>query len=429
MNCCVYGLWHLGTVISVGLAKVGHTVIGLDDDPAVITNFSAGKAPIFEPGVEDLLREELASGAIRFTTDPAALKDADIVWISFDTPVDDEDRADVDHVLKRVQRIFPAIPANATVLISSQVPIGSTAALARQYAEQYPERGVTFAYSPENLRLGNALNVFLEPDRVVIGISAERDRDRLAALFAPITDKLEWMSVESAEMTKHALNAFLGLSIAFMNEIAILCERTGADAAEVERGLKSEMRIGPRAYLRPGAAFAGGTLARDLVFLGQLGSQHETALPVLNGALASNQAHKLWAYHALKLQLGDLSGKQIAILGLTYKAGTSTLRRSTSLDLCRALLQEGAIVTAYDPKADPLPDDLANVQVKGSALEALTGSHAAVIATEWAEFRDMTLADCQRVMAQVVIIDPNRFVAAQLGGAEHYLSVGRTTTK
>jgi UDPglucose 6-dehydrogenase len=247
---------------------MGHQVVGLDLDAVVVASLRDGKAPIFEPGLDVLLRSGLDTGHLQFIDQPAALPaDVELVWVTYDTPVDTYDVADVDFVFTQLEASLPHLPAGATVLVSSQLPVGSVRRLQNLAADTCPDKRLGFASSPENLRLGKAIDVFLKPDRVVVGTRSERDKRRIAAALQPIDAKVEWMSVESAEMTKHAINAFLATSVVFANEIAIMCEQVGADAKEVERGLKSEQRIGPKAYLGPGGAFAGGTLARDIEFL------------------------------------------------------------------------------------------------------------------------------------------------------------------
>ncbi|MBA3872819.1 MAG: UDP-glucose/GDP-mannose dehydrogenase family protein, partial [Anaerolineae bacterium] len=267
MEICVVGLWHLGMVTAACMAKIGHHVTGYDADKDLIEKLQAGETPLFEPGLKDLIQAGITTGNLQFSAEAAAVAQAELVWVTYDTPVDENDVADVDFVVDQVTHLLPFMRQDTLVLISSQLPVGTTARLEAAYHTANPNGSITFAYSPENLRLGNAIRVFMEPDRIIIGIRHETDKVRIAEALKPITNNIEWMSAESAEMTKHALNAFLATSVAFMNEIATLCEQVGADAREVERGLKSEVRIGPRAYLRPGGAFAGGTLARDLVFL------------------------------------------------------------------------------------------------------------------------------------------------------------------
>ena len=273
MKVAVLGLWHLGSVTAACLAAAGHSVSAFDPAPGTVAALAAGRLPVAEPGLAELITRGIQLGALRFTSDlPAAVRDAEVVWITFDTPVDEDDVADVAFVERQVEAAFPYLAEGSVVLCSSQLPVGTIGRLEQAWLRAAGGRTVSFACSPENLRLGKAIDVFTNPDRIIVGVRDDRTRARVQALLQPITDRIEWMSVESAEMTKHAVNAFLATSVTFINELAALCERTGADAKEVERGLKTERRIGPHAYLSPGGAFAGGTLARDVTFLRSLGS-------------------------------------------------------------------------------------------------------------------------------------------------------------
>ena len=429
MKVCVLGLWHLGTVTAACLASGGHDVIGLDFDPSVVFGLAAGKPPLFEPGLEDLVNAGLASGRLRFTTDAVgAAGDADIVWVAYDTPVDVDDRADADYVTKRAARLFPHLRDEALVLISSQVPVGTTRQLEQTFASVSRGRTVGFGYSPENLRLGKAIDRFRHPDRVVVGVRSAADRDRVAGLLRPFTERIEWMSVESAEMTKHALNAFLATSVTFINEIAALCEQVGADASEVEQGLKSEERIGPKAYLSPGSAFAGGTLARYVVFLSQLGQARGVATHLLASVKTSNDAHRQWAQQRLEQLLDGVSGKTVAVWGLTYKPGTDTLRRSSSIELCQWLVEHGASVRAHDPAVKTLPLDLVGrVALADSALSAIDGASALVVSTPWPEYRQVAAGDVAERMVRHLILDASRFTDETLGSEAgiEYVSVGK----
>jgi UDPglucose 6-dehydrogenase len=430
VNVCVVGLWHLGTVTAACLAASGdHHVTGLDFDPSVIAYLSTGTPPLFEPGLEALVQSALASGHLAFTTDVAtAIQNADVVWIAYDTPVDDDDRMDVEFVVERTARLFSHLADNQLVLISSQVPVGTTHRIERMFASEAPSRTVTFGYSPENLRLGKAIDAFTHPDRIVIGVRTEADRVKASRLLRPFSDHIEWMSVESAEMTKHALNAFLASSITFINEIAALCERVGADATEVESGLKSEARIGPKAYLSAGGAFAGGTLARDVVFLSHLGEIHGVPTHMLSSIKASNDAHRHWAERRLSEVLGDVAESTVAVWGLTYKPGTDTLRRSSAVELCEWLRTRGAAVRAHDPAVRNLPRELsAYVQLADSALDAADGASALVVATPWPEYRDLAAVDVVARMARPLVLDASRFLDATLGASAdiEYLSVGK----
>lgn len=428
MTVGVVGLWHLGCVTAASLAQGGHDVVAVDFDAATVAGLREGRAPIAEPGLDDAIKAGVDADRLHATDDAAQLGACDIVWITYDTPVDDDDHADVQFVIGQVERILPALRRDALVLISSQVPVGTTARLEAVMRATRPDVAVTFGYSPENLRLGKALSVFQQPDRVVVGLRHEADRARVIELLAPFTSRIEWMSVESAEMTKHALNAFLATCVTFANEVATLCEVTGADAKEVERGLKSESRIGPGAYLSPGGAFAGGTLARDLMFLSALANQHGRPTRLLSAAKDSNDAHKQWATHRLRLELDDLRGHRIAVWGLTYKPGTDTLRRSSSVELCRSLHAHGATVVAHDPAIRTLPADLAAVMTLAStALEAVAGASALVVATGWPEYRSIDAAAVRAAMPRPTVLDSGRFLAASLGADAgiRYVTVGQ----
>jgi len=430
MNVAVFGLWHLGCVTAACLAAAGHEVTALDLDRALVDGLAAGVPPLFEPGLEDLVRSALAAGRLHVTSDVAAAGTAEIVWITCDTPVDDEDRADVEWVVERVAALFPHLRDGAVVLVSSQLPVGTIRRLEKMFQPAAGRRRVGFACSPENLRLGGAIEAFTRPDRIVVGVRSDYDRSSVERLLRPLTERIEWMTVESAEMTKHALNAFLATSIAFVNEVAALCEQVGADAGEVARGLTSDARIGPRAYLSPGAAFAGGTLARDVMFLSQLGDREGIATRLLSSVKASNDQHRRWAQRRLTDLLGDLHGKTIAVWGLTYKPSTDTLRRSSAVELCVWLHAQGARVHAHDPAVRELPAELAaSIHLAASALTAVEQAHALVVSTAWPAYRDLDAADVLRRMSGRVVLDANRFLA---GGFERepavtYLSVGKRT--
>jgi UDPglucose 6-dehydrogenase len=427
MKIAVAGLWHLGSVTAACLAQAGHDVIGYDADHATIQSLNQNKAPVFEPGLDELIASVQAAGKLSFSSECQALKQADIVWVTFDTPVDDNDIADVAAVTGKVEEFFPYLKNNTLILISSQLPVGTTHKLMIQCTASYPEKNITFAVSPENLRLGKAIQVFTQPDRVVVGVQSEQDKQRVAALLKPITDNIIWMSIESAEMTKHALNAFLATSVVFINELATLCERVGADARDVERGLKSEERIGPKAYLRPGGAIAGGTLARDVNFLVQIGEQQDVNTPLFSSLLQSNQHHKQWSCQRVLNVLKDLRNKTITTLGLTYKAGTDTLRRSTAVETCKWLHEQGARVIAFDPAVRVLPEDLRGViDLKASLEEALQASDGVVIATEWPEFSALSADKVVNHMREARVFDASGFLIKTLGNDQRiqYFSVG-----
>jgi len=427
MKVCVQGLWHLGSVTAGCLASVGHEVVGLDFDEQVIRDFRSGKPPISEPGLEEMILANLDSGRLRFISGPEELpNNIELLWVAYDTPVNEDDEADVDFVISQIKMVLPYLPNNLTVLVSSQVSVGSIRQMEAIADKHCAEKSLSFVCAPENLRLGKALELFLKPDRVVVGLRADRDRERIEKLLAPITSRIEWMSVESAEMTKHAINAFLATSIAFTNEIAVVCEMVGADAKEVERGLKSEQRIGPKAYLSPGSAFAGGTLARDIEFLKVVSQGYQLSIPLLESVKTSNDLHKTWVRRKLKTLLPNLKGVVVVVWGLTYKPGTDTLRRSLAVELCNWLIAQGARVRVHDPLVKKLPVDWKDcVQRFEEALEALEGAKVLVVGTEWPGYKDISKDSVSGIAPGLVVLDPNRFLSSLGTGTPlRYISVG-----
>lgn len=428
MKVGVIGLWHLGSVTAACVADAGFQVLAYDSDNAVIKNLQAGHAPLFEPGLNELIQKNLQNKNLQFSNNLADLAATDILWVTLDTPVNADDEADVEFVINQVKATFPYLSQTKVILISSQLPVGSTQRLAKLYAEMFPEKKMSFACSPENLRLGKAIEVFTKPDRIIVGTNTGEDKKILEQLFKVFSSNIVWMSVASAEMTKHALNAFLATSVVFINELASLCERVGADAAEVEQGLKSEVRIGPKAYLRPGGAFAGGTLARDITYLIDIGKQQTLPTKLFSAVLESNHAHKEWSQRKLLQLLKDLPGKKIAVLGLTYKPGTDTLRRSTAIETCQWLKEQGVTINAHDPAVKQLPAELAEyIQLQPSVTAALKDADAALISTEWPDFMQLTADDFITHLRQPLLVDPSGFLAKNMAADKRvkYFSVGK----
>ena len=422
LKIVVAGLWHLGSVTAACCARY-FQVTGLDFDKPTIDRLNAGKAPLFEPGLDELLAAGIGQKRLGFSADPkTACAGADVLWVTEDTPVDDHDVSDVDAVLGKLRRCLPHLSSGALVMISSQLPVGTC----RKLEAEFPQ--FHFACVPENLRLGRALDAFEKAERFVVGLRSNVKKPVIEALLAPFTPQVLFMRTESAEMVKHALNSFLGVSITFINEIARLCEHLGADAKEVSAGLKSDARIGPRSYLGPGGPFAGGTLARDVVTLTRLAAEEQEPVFVIPAIKSSNDEHRGWAWRKLQGRLGDVRGRTVAILGLVYTPNTDTLRRSAAVELCRRLLSAGARVQAFDPAVHSARPELASIPTVASIEEAMRGADAAVICTEWPVFREAPWASLVSLLRQpAVIVDANRFLDAQLRpipGVDH-VSVGR----
>jgi len=420
MTITVLGLWHLGSVTAACMAR-HHRVTGLDFDELVLANLRAGRAPLHEPGLDALLATGLASGNLTFSVDVAVATQADALWVCYDTPVDADDCSDLNWVMSRVDRVLPALRPGTVVLLSSQLPVGTCALLAKQHPS------LQFACSPENLRLGKAIEAFEKPARIIVGAASAPARQVLEIMLAPLGAPLVWMRPESAEMVKHALNSFLALSVAYINEIAALSETVGADAQEVAAGLKSDPRIGPRAYLAPGGPFAGGTLARDVVTLTQLGQEKNLPLALIPAIKESNDRHRGWAFRKIQATLAGVPYPIVAVLGLAYTPNTSTLRRSAAVELCRQLLAAGMSVQAYDPLIRTADAEHRDIPLAGAAADALRGAHAVVICTEWPEFREYPWPVLLAGMARPVVVDANRLVEKAVAAVPGvvYLTVGR----
>ena len=426
MKVTVYGLGHLGGVTAACLAGAGHDVVGLDPDEDVVRGLGSGRPRIDEPGLADRIALGLRAGRLSFTSEPQqALRDAEVLWVAFDTPLNERDEPDAAWVRARLEAIAGSVRPGTLVLVSSQAPVGFTASLERDWAG----RGLRFACAPENLRVGQAVESFERAERVVVGIRGDADRGPLRGLLDPLGARIEWMSVESAEMTKHALNAFLATSVAFANEVARVCDAVGADARAVERALRSDPRIGPRAYLSPGGGFAGGTLARDLRALTGLAGGMKIATPLLEAVLASNEAHGAWLREKVREALDGARDPVAAVLGLVYKPGAGTLRRSFAVELCRWLRGRGVVVRAHDPSVATTPDELKDLDVIlcPSPADALRGADVAFVATAWPDYRRLGAGDFLGGMRRPYVIDPDGILASGLAPEARltYVAAGR----
>jgi UDPglucose 6-dehydrogenase len=427
MRIAVAGLFHLGLVTAACLTQKGHDVIAFDPDKNLVADLHEGKLPIYEPGLKEALKQACVTNKLHFSNQLSDLTQANLIWITFDTPVNHDDSADLTPVLQSITAMFPYLKNNTVVVVSSQLPAGTCQKIQDLYNKSYPDNSITLAYIPENLRLGKSLAIFTQPDRIVIGLDNLNHKPLLEHLLLEFTDNLIWMSVISAELTKHAINAFLALSVTYINEIANLCEALGANAHDVERGLKSEERIGPKAYLHPGEAIAGGTLMRDIQYLTTLAKNHQCDTSLISAVVASNHYHKQWSCRKLVNILKNLKNKKIAVLGLTYKAGTNTLRRSASLETCEWLHSQGCSIVAFDPVIKELPAEFAAcMQISLAAKNALVDADAVIISTAWPQFKDLAADDFVHTLKQPFILDPSGFMQHLLAHDKrlHYFSVG-----
>ncbi len=431
IRVCVLGIWHLGAVTAACLASLGYEVTGVEDNPRRVEALQRGLPPIYEPGLEELFVREMAADRLRFVGNPGeAVANAQLILFTEDVPVDERDQADVSGLLATAGTIAPWLQPGATLIVLSQVPVGTCARLVQVVSEANPRAGVHVAYCPENLRLGDAIERFLRPDMIVIGADTAAARARVEELYRPLDVPKVVMDIRSAEMTKHALNSLLATCISFGNEIGVLCEEVGADARLVVSALRLDRRIGPGMPLYPGPPFSGGTLARDVRVLHRLARNSGVEAPLLESVLAVNDRQKTLAVRKLEHALGDLRGVRVAVLGLTYKAGTSTIRRSLALEVIHALEARSVIIAAYDPMADLSElGTRPHFQCAKDPYAAARGADALVIMTDWPEFRTLDLGTLRRTMRRGVVIDTQNLLDPAAVAAEGlaYYGVGRSS--
>ena len=430
-SIAVFGLWHLGEVYSTGLAELGYTVVGIADDEELIRNFSQDIPPLPEPGVAELLAKHRASGRLRYTTDIAAIRDCNVLWFTFDTPVDENDDVDLGVIYRALDAAVPHLKDGVLIVATSQRPVGTSKAIKARIAAAQPGLKFGYVYTPENLRLGEAVRCFSEPGRIIVGAETPEELATITEIFAPLKTEILAMAPASAEMAKHAVNAFLATSLSFINDIADVCEVVGANVLDVARALRSEPRIGPKAYLDAGLGFSGGTLGRDLKVLIKLAHDNSIEPSVAETVFMKNNVRKDVIERHLAEALGGLTGKTVAVFGLTYKAGTRTLRRSRALEVAGDVSRAGASLRLHDPAVVPaeLPA-ISGAAFFADPYEAAHGADAILLMTPWPEFRSLDFAKLgSAARPGALFFDTSNFLAANesaiRGAGFRYRGVGR----
>lgn len=404
----VIGLWHLGCVVSTALAHLGHNVVGTDFDSETVRRLQQGQPPIYEPDLTEMMARQTRDARLSFAGSCAeALAGADYVFITFDTPVDDNDQSDLGPIERALDTIARHARGQIEIVIMSQIPVGTCRRLAQRLRQQAPALRFHLAYQPENLRLGEALKAFLQADLIVVGAEDEAAASHVLELYQGIESPHVTMSWDSAEMVKHALNTFLATSISFVNELSNLAEVAGPDMRDVVRALRLDRRIGKHAFLSPGPGFSGGTLARDVQTLRGLGRQYGLPTPQLDATLAVNAGRLTGIVEKIRRLCGEGKGRRVGLLGLTYKPGTSTLRRSNSLALARLLLSEGSKVRAFDPQVREPQPETEGIEICSDPYEAAREADAVVVMTPWAEFKDLDFTRLSACMRRPVLLDPH----------------------
>ncbi len=415
MNVLVVGSWHLGSVVGACLADAGNMVYLWDQSKKIAESWKKGLPPIHEPGLEDLVKKYW--GQKLFWTEDLSLRSRNAQWIflTYDTPVNEQDEIVFDIVEEGFNKVLQSgFSDDCHFFFTAQLPVGTSRRFLNKIAEVRPDWKGNVYYMPENLRLGEALKSFKTPDRMVVGshhqdaVNRETAVEKFRELIGDLKTPVNIMSLESAEMVKHALNAFLATCVVFANEVSEICENQQADAWDVMASLKQDSRVGPKAFLRPGLGFSGGTLARDVKTLGKL--SREKNENVFTELYKVNNKRNDWIVSHLESEINNLKGKTIALLGVTYKPGTSTVRRSPALEIATLLKSKGATCTAVDPMADI--GELTENEVKTLPFKlskdldlVFKNADAAVVVTEWPQFKEFDFGKIKTLMKSPLLID------------------------
>ncbi len=432
MKVAVIGTGYVGLVVGACLAETGNDVICADVSEEKISQLRAGTIPIYEPGLKPLVLRNLEQRRLRFTTDVGlAVEASDVVFIAVGTPPDEDGSADLQQVLEVAGTIGDHMNGPKVVITKSTVPVGTAERVRSAIAERTRER-FHVCSNPEFLKEGAAVNDFMKPDRVVVGVDSPEAAEVVGELYAPFVrtgNPLLFMDIPSAEMTKYAANAMLATRISFMNQIAELCEEVGADVMLVRKGIGSDSRIGP-AFLFPGPGYGGSCFPKDVKALVRAGEDHGVSLGVLQAVEAANARQKRRLFEKLRAALdGDMRGRTIAVWGLAFKAETDDMRESPAVDLIEALLEAGAAVRAHDPQATASARALFGERIDYAehAYDSLAGADALVIVTEWLEFRNPDFGRIKAALRQPLIVDGrNLYDPAKMTALGFtYLGIGR----
>ena len=441
MRVCIFGTGYVGLVTGTCLAEVGHDVVCVDIDAAKVEGLNNGIIPIYEPGLTPMVKANHAAGRLRFTTDAAAgIAHGDVIFIAVGTPPDEDGSADLKYVLAVARTIGQHLQKPAVVVDKSTVPVGTADKVRAAIADVLAQRGADIAFdvvsNPEFLKEGAAVEDCMRPDRIVLGSDNPAAIERLKRLYSPFNrnhDRIVTMDVRSAELTKYAANAMLATKISFMNEIANIAERVGADVEAVRKGIGSDPRIGWH-FIYPGAGYGGSCFPKDVQALARTAQQHGHAPRLLDAVEAVNEAQKGHLFELIQRHYvaGEgVRGKTFAVWGLAFKPNTDDMRAASSRRLLAQLWEAGARVRAYDPEAmheaRRIFGERADLVFCESAYEALEGADALAVVTEWKQFRSPDFARIAAALGDAVVFDgrnlypPQDIEAAGLA----YYGIGR----
>ena len=433
MRVAMIGTGYVGLVSGTCFSDFGHEVTCIDKDASKIERLKRGEIPIFEPGLDTLVRRNVEEGRLQFDTDlTQAVREADVVFIAVGTPSRRGDgHADLSYVHAAAREIARVADGFTVVVTKSTVPVGTGADLEHIIAEAAPQADIAVVSNPEFLREGAAIEDFKRPDRVVIGTTDPRAREVMAALYRPLSlnaAPILFTERNTAELIKYAANAFLAMKITFINEMADLCEAVGADVQQVARGIGLDKRIGAK-FLHAGPGYGGSCFPKDTLALVRTAADAGAPVRLIETTVQINDARKKAMAGKVAAALnGDLAGKTVALLGLTFKPNTDDMRDAPSLDVAPALIARGATVQAFDPEGmDEAAKLLDGVQFRDGPYEAVEGADVVVILTEWDQFRALDLDRVKLLMRQPVMVDLRNVYRPEEMRARgfRYASIGR----
>lgn len=415
MKTVIVGTGYVGLVTGTCFAEMGIEVVCVDIDKKKIDNLKKGISPIYEPGLDEMIERNVEKKRLSFSTSlKDSLKDASVVFSAVGTPSDEDGSADLQYVLNVAKEVGETIEEYCLIVTKSTVPVGTAQKVKRAIQDELDKRGKNIdfdiASNPEFLKEGNAIKDFMFPDRIVVGVESARAKELMDKLYKPFTlngHNIIYMDVPSAEMTKYAANAMLAVRISFMNEIANLCEKVGANVTMVRKGIGSDPRIGIK-FLYSGIGYGGSCFPKDVKALYKTGLENNVELKVIRAAEERNNEQKLVLFHKLKRIYPSLKDKTIAIWGLSFKPETDDMREAPSLYILEALSKEGCKIKAYDPIAmEETKRRLPNINIDycNDPYEALEGADALLLLTEWKEFRLPSWKRAKELMKGLVLLD------------------------
>ncbi|CAN5861527.1 UDP-glucose/GDP-mannose dehydrogenase family protein [soil metagenome] len=433
MKIAVVGTGYVGLVAGACFAEKGNEVVCIDKDPAKVKGLQRGRIPIYEPGLEEVVRRNTAEKRLTFTTNLArGIRASEIIFVAVGTPTGEDGSADLQHVLGVARDTARAMNGYKVIVNKSTVPVG-TAAKVREIVAKETKHPFSVVSNPEFLKQGAAIDDFMKPDRVVIGADDPRAADLMKELYAPFTRTgapIMLMDPASAELCKYAANAMLATRISFMNEVANVCEAMGADVDQVRKAVAADRRIGP-SFLFPGVGYGGSCFPKDVKAMLRFAESADYDFQILSAVENVNERQKLRLLDKLQKHFGSLKGKKIAIWGLAFKPKTDDMREAPAVPLINGLIKGGARVQAYDPEAMKVAKSIfgAKISYAENNYAALTGADALVLVTEWHEFREPNFVRMKKLMREPVIFDGRNIYNPEQIKAQgfKYFSIGRPT--